>query len=161
MNNINKGFISEIEEALGQKMYSGIRQKFNDYYGAKNCAFYEKSNTLVIYVDPHFDDVILENIVNELKIILPVALKYYALVGLIFDDIVFVLEFLSKMNDKLKNIAHTFWIRHQEHSLQKKQEIPINGDEKRLIEYLSTEYDGLFLEIQNIQNAYGILKLKK
>lgn len=160
MNTINKVFISEIERVLGQKIYSGIRKEFINYYGAKNCAFYEKSNALVIYVDPYFDAV-LEKSVNELKIILPIALKHYSLVELIFDDIIFILEFLSKMDDKLRNIANTFWTCQKEHRLQKKQEIPINGDEERLIEYLSTEYEGLFLEIQNVQNAYGILKLKK
>ena len=156
---MNTDFIKGLRKVFGQDKYPEMKGELKKYLGI-SCALYEKNNILIIQIDSYINDSVLEKNLKEMRTILPIALDYYSQISLIFDDIVFVLEFLSKMNIELKTFADKFYKKKRESTLQKKHEISIYDDNEFLMEYLSTSYNGLIIEIQNFENAYGVLKIQ-
>lgn len=155
MRTINKKFLLEIENQFGTNKYSGLSSDTYDSYGTTTCTFSEKDKCILISVDPESG----EESANELRLIIPIALRYYPQIGLIFDDRIYLLEFLSLTYPHVyKNLLN----QKKEGTLKKKKDIPIDRDIKKfLIEYTVISSRDLHFEVQDVEGVYGIVIIKK
>ena len=128
-------FLNEIEGEIGQMKYSGIISSYWKEHGTKHCWFSEENDSLAIHVDPETGK---EGAI-ELKKIIPITLQYYNILKIIFDDWMYLVEFLSLSYPQIYDIKNY----------------------KTSDKIIEKHYKNMKFKCQNIDNAYGMITIER